>query len=54
MTISCYLVYAGLYAPWIAVPAACIAALGAQLVAGERTAESADSAIKDTVGKDAQ
>lgn len=54
MTISSYLVYAGLYAPWIAVPAACIAALGVQLVAGERTAGSADSAIKDTVGLDAQ
>lgn len=54
MTISSYLVYAGLYAPWIAVPAASIAALGAQLVAGEGTAGSADSAIKDTAGKDAQ
>jgi hypothetical protein len=54
VTITTYLVYAGLYAPWIAVPAACIAALGAQLVAGERTARSADSATKDPVGLDDQ
>ena len=53
LTISSYLVYAGLYAPWIAVPAASIAALAAQMVAGETTAGSADSAIKDPVGADA-